>query len=493
MRSALALAASAASGVLLWASAPPVGVGWIAWIALVPAAVIALRAPETRAARLAVPLAYSVYLELLIVPALPLGVARRQWGDPVVPVLVGDSPVLAAALVGVPLFGLALYALRFPQLAVAPPLAAALVLPPLAWTALDVVRAKFDPSGLWGPLFLSQHDTSAARLAALGGPWFITLAIVAVNYALALVLVRGREAVRPAVLVVTVALPVAVQTVPGDGGSVRVAAVQPGYDTSEFERPVLRYFGKNDELAGEDMVVDLAPLTREADRRGADVVVWPEATIWVDPASTRPGGTLGWLLYRTDIRLVVPYFVRERAEGATLVLSRAGGDWDGPQPKQRPMWFLGEKGGDRPVPQPVDAEGIVVGTMLGVDNQDPGVARALVAAGADLLTSSTHDWRELTPQQRAYAQLHAVALKVPLVRADWRYGSAIFDAGGRKVGDAGSDKRRTVVVADVGLRDGETLYARIGDALAWIAVAGAVAALLARRALPLVRRRASGG
>jgi apolipoprotein N-acyltransferase len=476
--------------VLLWVAAPPVGVGWLAWVALVPAAFVALRAPETRAARLAVPLAYVVYLELLIVPALPFGVARRQWGDPVLPILVGDSPVLAAALVGIPLFGLALYALRFPHLTAAPPLVAALVLPPVAWTALDVVRAKFDPSGLWGPLFLSQHDTAAARAGALAGPWLITFAIVAANYALALVLVRGRAAVRPAAGVLAL---VALAQAPGERETIRVAAVQPGYDTSEFERPVLRHFGEDDERASVDIVADLAPLTRSAARRGAEVVVWPEATVWADPTRTLPGVSIRELVEPNDVRLVVPYFLRPDAEGAALVLSGSGGRWAPPQPKQRAMWFLGEEGGDGPAPRPVDADDLRIGTMLGVDNQDPGVARALVRAGADMLTSSTHDWEELAPEQRAYAQLHAAALDVPLVRADWRYGSAIFDAGGGKVADAGPGKARTVIVADVALGDGDTPYAAMGDAFAWVAVAAGVGAVVAGWALPLVRRRASAG
>ena len=485
------LVASVVSGVLLWIAAPPVGVGWVAWVALVPAAFVALRAPETRAARLAVPLAYAVYLELLIVPALPFGVARRQWGDPVLPILVGDSPVLAAALVGVPLFGLALYALRFPQLTAAPPLVAALVLPPLAWTALDAVRAKFDPSGLWGPLFLSQHDTAAARAGALAGPWLITFAIVAANYALALVLVRGRAAVRPAAGVR--ALVTLAPAAPGERETIRVAAVQPGYDTSEFERPVLRHFGEDDERASVDIVADLAPLTRAAARRGAEVVVWPEATVWADPARTLPGVSIRELLDANDVRLVVPYFLRPDAEGAALVVSGGGDRWARPQPKQRAMWVLGEEGGDAPAPRPVDADDLRIGTMLGVDNQDPGVARALVRAGADVLTSSTHDWEELAPEQRAYAQLHAAALDVPVVRADWRYGSAIFDAAGAKVADAGPAKARTVIVADVALGDGDTPYAAIGDAFAWVAVAAGVGAVVAGWALPLVRRRASAG
>jgi apolipoprotein N-acyltransferase len=475
----------------LWVSAPAVGIGWLAWVALVPAAIVALRAPETRAARLAVPLAYSVYLELLIVPALPFGVADRQWGDPLLPVFVGDSPVLAAAILGIPLLGLALYALRFPQLVTAPAVATALVLAPLAWTALDLLRAKFDPSGLWGPLFLSQHDMSAARIAALGGPWLITFAIVAVNYAVALTLVRSPVAALPAAAVI--ALVAVAPAVTDEGDTIRVAAVQPGYDTSEFERPVLRHFGEDDERAGVDMVRDLAPLTRSAARRGADVVAWPEAAIWVDPARTLPGVSLRGLLDGNDLRLVVPYFVRSDAAGAALVVAGGGRHWSRPQPKQRPMWFLGEEGRNAAAPRPVAAEDLHIGTMLGVDNQDPGVARALVAAGADVLTSSTHDWKELAPEQRAYSQLHAAALAVPVVRADWRYGSAVFDAGGREVAGAGPDKRRTLVVADVAVRDDETPYARIGDTLGWIAVAAALAAAIARLALWLVRRRASGG
>ena len=67
---------------------------WLAWFALVPVAVAAALAPTARLARAAVPLAYAIYLELLLVPALPFGIAEDQWGDPPVPLLIGDSPVL---------------------------------------------------------------------------------------------------------------------------------------------------------------------------------------------------------------------------------------------------------------------------------------------------------------------------------------------------------------------------------------------------------------
>ena len=101
----VAIGAAFVTAVLLWAASPAVGAGWLAWIALLPVASLVLGSPGTRAARLAVPLAYGVYLELLLVPALPFGIAEGQWGDAPLPVLIGGSPVLPVALVAIPLFG----------------------------------------------------------------------------------------------------------------------------------------------------------------------------------------------------------------------------------------------------------------------------------------------------------------------------------------------------------------------------------------------------
>jgi apolipoprotein N-acyltransferase len=436
-RSALA---GLASGALLWAASPAVGLGWLAWIALVPAAAVG--------GRLALPLAFGVSLELQLVPALPFGLAENQWADdPIVPIMVGDSPVLAVALVAIPLVTLALYAVRFPFFGTSSILVGA-----LGWTALDIVRTKVDPGGLWGPLFLTQHDTVAADVAAVGGPWLLTFAIAAVNLSLAR---RGWVPVAlAAALVAGSALAVA-----GPGRPTRiVAAVQPGYDTAQYELPLLQnHRRKRYEAAAHDLIGDLAPLTRAAAGRGAGLVVWPEAVVWVDPrltASVRR--SLGALARETGAAIVVPYFLPGPAHGAAVVV-RPDGTISRPEPKHRPMWFVGEQGGGDP-----RAVGDL-GLMLGVDTQDPGTAQAL---GAALLTSSTHDWEQLAPQQRAFSRLSSVALGRPLVRADWRYGSAVFDRGDVPA-EAGDGRR--VVVAPVGA-PATTPYARTGDAPAWVAL-----------------------
>jgi hypothetical protein len=106
--------AAAASAVGLWAAMPPLDLGALAWVALVPVALVSL-ASEGRNARFAVPLAFALFLELVLVWALPPGLADGQWGEPPVPLLIGGSPVLPVAMVAVPLFGALLYTLRFPQ------------------------------------------------------------------------------------------------------------------------------------------------------------------------------------------------------------------------------------------------------------------------------------------------------------------------------------------------------------------------------------------
>jgi apolipoprotein N-acyltransferase len=504
----LSVAAALASALLLWASSPSVGLGWLAWVALAPVAAASLRLPPGRAARAAVPVAYVLYLELLLVPALPFGLDRNQWGEPVVPILVGDSPVVPVALLAIPLFGVLLYALRFPQLLPCAPRGVGAVgcvfVPALAWTGLDLLRTKADPGGLWGPLFLSQHDTEAAGLAALGGPWLLTFAIVLCNYALALLAVHGREVLAPAAAGAVVALlPVAVLGALAEdtGPKVTVAAVQPGYDTAEFGLPVLHYLRRahrDHERATLDLVGDLAPLTREAARRGARIVVWPEATAWVDPGHNRRAEeALGELARETRTALVVPYFRRSLAQGAAATV-RSDGSLTASQPKQRPMWFLGEDDGNRAAARPVSlrAAGFPafrLGTLLGVDNQDPAPARILAAQSADMLAASTHDWEQMAVQQRAFSQLHAAALHVPVVRADWRYGSAVIDRDGRIVAEAPAGKQRAIVLAEVTVGAGTTPYARIGDAAGWSALALCVALWLAGRGRALVRARANAG
>jgi apolipoprotein N-acyltransferase len=482
----IAIAAGLGSGLILAAAAPAGPSGWLAWVALAPAAGVALAWRGTRAGRLAVPIAYGVYLEVLLIRALPFGIATGQWGDPP-PVMVGDSPVLFVALLAVPAFAALLYLVRFGEpwgvdrlpASIRP--IAAVVIPASAFAALDFVRVHLDPGGLWGPLFLSQHETGAAALATLGGPWLLSFAIAASGYAIGQlgVAALGRRPIRRPIAValasgalIGAGVAIGGSLERGGGAPVEVAAVQPGYDTAEEDRPQNRYFepGTHD-LAALDLIRDLSPMTRAAVESGAEIVVWPEAAVFVDPAAEPAvGAALRRLARESGATIVLPYFVRGPDHGAALGIL-ADGTFTAVQPKQRPMWFLGENGDNRVSPEPVPTGAARVGTLLGVDNQEPGVARALAERGAELLASATHDWQELAPAQRAFAALNAAATGTPVVRADWRYGSAIYGADGERIASAGGGLERTVVVASVSLGKANTPYEAIGDLVGWLFLA----------------------
>jgi apolipoprotein N-acyltransferase len=504
------LGAATASGLLLFCASPAIGAGELAWVALAPAAAAALRWPDTRAGRLAVPLAYGLYLELLLVPALPFGIAGGQWGDPP-PVMIGDSPVVFVALIAIPLFAAGLYAIRFGEPWVAdrlPPTLRPLglvAIPAAAFTALDFVRVQLDPGGLWGPLFLSQQGRDPAAVAALGGPWLLTFAIAASGYAIALAAVEGVPALRAgrrraaraaaATAAALIAFGVLAAVAPGapDGdreNRLTVGVVQPGYDTAEEDRPELRYFrpGTRD-LATLDLIRDLAPLTRRAAGEGAEVVVWPEALMWVDPgADPRADAALRRLARETGSAIVATYFDPVDDQGAAFAVL-PDGSFTPDRPKQRPMWFLGEDGGNRRPPAPVLAGPARIGTMLGVDNQDPDLARRLAEGGADLIASATHDWEQLATQQRAFSSIHARATETPVARSDWRYGSALFDSHGELVAAAAEGKRREVLVAPLDLRSGETPYLTLGDAIGWASLGLSLIAVVSAAVL---RRRDRG-
>jgi apolipoprotein N-acyltransferase len=398
------------------------------------------------------------------------------------------------------MFGGLLYLIRFgepwgadlvgPRLSTA----ATVLIPAFAWVALDLLRAKLDPGGSWGPLFLTQADTPASELAELGGPWLVTLAIVGFNYGLALLLVRRRPApvlVAAAGLAAALVIAAAVDDGGRAGRTVTVAAVQPGYDTAEDETEprLLRYWDEGTfNLAARDVVRDLGVLTRRAARDGAELVVWPEAVAFVD-LRERDGArsALARVAERNGVTVVAPYFDHASRTGAAFAVAPSGA-YTAPRPKQRAMWFLGEERGGATDPTPLRAAGARVGTLLGVDVQDPDLAGQLADAEAEMIVSSTHDWRQLAPQHRALASLGAAASGVPVVRADWRYGSAVYARDGSPIADAGEDRRRTVVVAAVD-PGSPTPYARLGDVVGWASLAIAATAWLATWAASIATRR----
>ena len=199
---------------------------------------------------------------------------------------------------------------------------------PVVWAALELCRNYLLTGFPWADLGYTQARTLAsAQLASLGGVYAIAALVVLVNAALAEAVVARRDR-RPlpvrtlAVSAALVALAAAYGTARlrmerarmAAAPSITVGIVQPNLDQSVKNR-------MRDEA--EYILSRLVPLTLEADRAGADLVAWPEATypLYVPPRiRSFAGGNLP-TLSRAHLLMGAVTFERTRGDGGQVLRS----------------------------------------------------------------------------------------------------------------------------------------------------------------------------
>jgi len=296
MKRLLPLAVAAASGVLLALAYPLVvplaglrevdPAGWLellAWVALVPAFLVLRSAPSARAAALRG-----------LAAGLAFFYAAIHWVSHAMTAF-GGLP-FSIALVGLTALVLFMAAHWAAAFAVAWTIRARLGWPlhlhlPVVWTAFELCRNYLFSGFPWGNVGYAQVRTlPVAQLAALAGPYGIAALVVLVNAVLAEALAARRErAALPRRGLAVAAALVAATLV---HGYVRLAAVRaraaaaPAL-TVGIIQPNIDQSVKNRARDRADWILGrLVPLTLEADRLGADLVAWPEASY---PLYVRPG------------------------------------------------------------------------------------------------------------------------------------------------------------------------------------------------------------
>jgi apolipoprotein N-acyltransferase len=296
MKRLLPIAAAAASGVLLALAyplvVPLVGLrevdpaGWlelVAWFALVPAFLALRAAPSARSAALRG-----------LVGGLAFFYATIHWVSHAMTAF-GGLP-FAVALVGLTALVLFMAAHWAAAFAVAWTIRARLGWPqhvvlPVVWTAFELCRNYLFSGFPWANVGYAQVRTlPVAQLAALAGPYGIAALVVLVNAVLAeAVAARRDRAPLPRRGIAVAAALVAATLV---HGYVRLAAVRaraaaaPAL-TVGIVQPNIDQSVKNRARDRADWILGrLVPLTLEADRLGADLVAWPEASY---PLYVRPG------------------------------------------------------------------------------------------------------------------------------------------------------------------------------------------------------------
>ncbi|MEW1613829.1 MULTISPECIES: apolipoprotein N-acyltransferase [unclassified Streptomyces] len=497
-------AAALLAGALPALAFPAPSLWWWGYAALVPWLLLIRSAPTTRRAALdgwiggigfviAVHhwLMPSLHVFIVLLAAL-LGLLWAPWGVLVQRLLGGRPSALRAT--------------------------AAVVAVPSGWLVIELVRSWEGLGGPWGLLGASQWEVAPAlRVASVGGVWLVSLLVVSVNTALALLTVV-RTGARAAGGVLLAGCALAGSAVwawapqPVTTGTARIAVVQPGVvvGPGSVERRLAR---------GEE-------LTRAVAGRDVDLVVWGESSIgagvWRDPRTAR---RLAALSRQTGAGLLVNVDARQ-SDGSgrsgifkSAVLVGPDGPTGDRYDKMRLVPFgeyvparsllgwatsVGKAAGEdrlrghRQVVMalPEDDRRLRIGPLVCFESAFPDMSRRLTRDGAQVLVaqSATSTFQESwAPAQHAsLGALRAAENGRPVVHATLTGISAVYGPRGERIGEPLGTRESAAAVYDVPLARGATLYGRFGDWAVYGALS-ALAALCAVEGLRALRRRPAPG
>lgn len=479
------------SGAALALAFPRVDFAALAWVALVPVLVLALSRPPRQALALSWLAGLAFFLVLLRWLNFTFSVYSA-----IPPPLVYLPTLTLAAYCGLytGLVGAAVAWIgsrRSPELA--------LLAAPFLWVAGEWVRGWLMGGFPWGLLGYAQHrELLVIQVAELGGVYAVSFVVAAANAAIAAAFVlpvgRGLAAVALAGALVAATLGFGAWRLGESAASdhVRVGVMQPA-----IEQPL-----KFDPDHASTTLRIYVELTRRAAAEGPALLVWPETAM---PTILRREPALGRALRDLAGRLDMPLLVGSvdatdavprRFRNTAFLITGAGitGRYDKIHlvpfgefvPLSAVLGFIRgwaefiadlEPGVERVVfhgpPGPF-------GVVICYEGIFPELVRDFVKGGARLMINMTNDgWfgRTSGPAQHLgmYA-LRAVEHRTAVVRAANTGISAFIAPSGRVMRRLPLFERGTMTET-VPLRRGLTLYTRVGDWVAWMAMAGSASAL----------------
>ena len=472
------------SGALLVLAFPAPNIEFLAWFGLVPGLLLMRAAPSAREAAVRAWWFGAGFI-----------MAAHYWLAPEIgPALLLVAIVLGACWIGV---GVSIWMLlRAP---VTPGRAlAALVVVPSYWLLVEWIRSWQALGGPWALLGASQWQHPAILgLAAVGGVWLISFAIVAANTGIVILIVAPGVAIRAlggaAAAIAIAAGPVAFALTPPvqPAGQVTVALVQPGY----YQHP--SPLG----TASQALTARLGPLH-------PDLIVWGESSIGYD---LRYHHALLDRLRRLSATTGAPILVNQDSytpagKSKVAVLIDGGGivatytktrlvpfgeyipfrqqlGWLTRISKAAPSNMIPGDGARVMTATLPGRRPLKLGVLICFEAAFPDMSRAATVHGAQVIVYQTSDstfqgsW---APAQHAsLIAVRAAETGRPAVQAALTGVTAAFDAQGRQLAWLGTAQRGVAFVR-LTLVPGSyfTLFDRIGDTVPWAAIAICVIAVL---------------
>jgi apolipoprotein N-acyltransferase len=377
---------------------------------------------------------------------------------------------------------------------------AALVVVPSYWLVIEWIRSWQGFGGPWALLGASQWQHPAVlALAAVGGVWLVSFAIVAANTGIVILLTAGRAPIRAlgaaATAVVIVAGPAAFALIPPPPHPVRfltLTLVQPGIQ----HNPQIRV-NASERLSAS--VVRLRP----------DLVVWGESSIASDlrkdpqllarlkalsaasgaqilanQDSQTPAGKTKVAVLVGPRGIVATYTKTRLVPFGEYIPFRQQLGWLTKISKAAPTNMIPGSGAKVIQVTTRDGQRIPIGVLICFESAFPDMSRVDARRGAQLIVYQTSDstfqgsW---APAQHAsLGALRAAETGRPVVQAALTGVSAAYDAQGRLLASM-STAQRGLLTVRLGLEPGTALtpFDRYGDVVPWTAIGIALLAAAA--------------
>lgn len=251
---------------------------------------------------------------------------------------------------------------------------------------------------------------------------------------------------------------------PKDTPTVRVAALQPNYENHAFQDDVVSSLMRFNAFAD---------WTRQAAEQGAQIIFTPEMAFNFDPQLeftsdfrnlAEETGTYLFITY-TEVMEGQPFRNESVLLSPTGEFSQVYGKNHAP-----PGEPLSPSAGVYPVF--VTSLGNLV-TEICHDGNNTDVTRKLVHNGAQLISAGLSEFGGFGEQYWMHTTFRAVENRTAMVVTSRQTGSAIIDPYGRQIDlNLNPVGEQVVLIGDVPLGSGNTLFTTVGDWLGWLSLAG---------------------